>query len=149
MLRHEAGSQQIALHLHHLRATIDRLAGAATRALDKSRAATAVACRVHAIRDSDRGEVGVRLAHPGCRGRGTDDISRFQFFRLYESARRYLKFPSLRRFVPEAPRHRIQSAEVEVPPLLVGLSAVEERRFARPRPVLGCPRLDTVRTISR
>src|SRR6185437_4478311 len=89
---------------------------------------------VDAITDGDRAEVIASLVRPAGRCGRSLDVAGFELLWILEMPRRDLEIPLRVRLEPDPAREGVHPAEIEVPPILVGLPTVEHRAFERQRP---------------
>src|SRR5258708_22458647 len=61
-----------------------------------------------------------RSSRPRCRRRRTHDVARLECLGILESSTRCLELPLVVGPIPDAPRERVEPAELEIPSVLVG-----------------------------
>src|SRR5262245_65405342 len=104
---------------------------------------------IDAVPNRHRIEVVTALIHPGSRRSGPLDITGFECLWILEMPGRDLKIPVRVGLEPDSAGHRIQAAEIEVPPILVGLATIEHRPFERPPAAIDRPRYHAKRDVRR
>ena len=141
--------QQRGLDLQHSGAPEERRRSSTTRRFDEAGLPVAVLRDVDPVTGGDGGVVAAGLREPRPRCGGALHIPFFERLRVSEMTRGHLEFPSLGGLDPEPSGVRVERTEVEVPPIVIGLAAVEDRGFEHERSAIDPGGHDTERDVRR
>ena len=115
------------------------------RTFDEKRVLRAAVRVITAVGGGHRRDRRPILLRPRRRERRAHDVSGLQFLRRLEAATRRLELPFVARSIPDPTRHGIEPTEIEIPTILIGLTAVEHRSLDDERAVIDGGRDDAKR----